>query len=162
MIVSLKMKSQVILPAYCILFMMSIDVLSKFTTIVCLSVTIILTGCKSSKSQPSSEAIGKSLTELTQEKLGSSTSTIFNKSKSHALVSKVQKDQNATFASVRFFVYDNNNAEIILEDFINQGKVTWQDNNQIRVSVTAGVSQDGASAGYVFNITTGKKTPIKN
>ncbi len=162
MIVSLKMKSGVILPAYCILFMMSIDALSKFTTIVCLSGILILSGCKSTKSQPSTESPQKSLHELTQEKYGSSAITTYNKSKTHALVSKVQKDKNAAFASVDFFIYEASEGEIILEDFINQGKVAWQDNNQIRVSVTTGVPQEGASAGYVFNVTTRKKSPIKN
>lgn len=162
MIVSLEMKSRVILPAYCILFMMSIDALSKFTTVVCLSVVLILTGCKASKSQSPTGTSVQTLSEITQEKYGTSATTSFNKNKTHALVSKVQKDQNAAFASVRFFVFDESKSEIILEDFINQGKVSWQDNEQIRVSVTAGVPQNGASAGYVFNVTTGKKTPIKN
>lgn len=142
--------------------MISIDTLLKVITIVCLSVFISLTGCKPSKTQTNGEITPKSLPELAQEKYGTAATLNFNKSKSHALVSKVQKDKNAAFSSVHFFVYEESTGDIILEEFINQGKAEWLDNNQIKVTVIAGMSGGNDSAGYLFNIITGKRTPIKN
>lgn len=138
--------------------MMSIDSLLKLTTIVCIGLVLSLTGCKSSKNQTTPEVTQKSLEELATEKLGSTAEITFNKNKSHALVSRVQQDKNAAFASVAFFVYETSNGKIILEDFITQGKVAWLENNLIRVSVISGVPQENASGGYIFNVTTEKKS----
>ncbi|MDW3193052.1 MAG: hypothetical protein R8G66_11840 [Cytophagales bacterium] len=127
-----------------------------------MAVFISFGGCKSAKTGQDKASDPIELTEITQEKFGTSAVTAFNKKKSHALVSKVRQDKNAAFASVRFFVFDVSNGEIILEDFITQGKVDWIDNEQIRASIVAGAYQAGTSLGYIFNVETGVKTPIKN
>lgn len=150
------------MPPHCILLMMSIDTLHKLTTIVCLGVMICLTSCKPSKTQINGEDTPKSLSELALEKYGAAATIKFNKSKSHALVSKTQKDKNAAFSSVHFLVYEESTGDTILEDFINQGKVVWLDNNQIKVTVVAGMHKENDSAGYLFDVVTGKRTSIKN
>ncbi len=162
MIISFDGKSQVILLSYCITTMMSIDYLSKLTAIVCIGMIITIDGCKSSRSQPTSEVTQQSLDALASEKYGAKAKIFFNKSKSHALVYREKVTTNDPLASIHFFVFDQENAKIILEDFVQRGTVEWSSESIIKVTKIPGVyNADNPTKGYSFDINTQKKIPIK-
>lgn len=64
----------------------------------------------------------------------------------------------------RIYVYDKTNDEIILEDFIPQGKASWKNDTEIQIEKHPGIISKDESKnilGYIFNTSTREKTEIK-
>lgn len=126
----------------------------------CVLAAFLIISCKNTKAplETKSESL-EMLVKLAKEKLGDDATTDFNKSQSHALVASVT-GSTKTAKSIRFFVFDVNTSEIILEDFVSQGSVQWMSDNQIKVNQIPGKPGPQASRGYLFNIETKKKDQL--
>lgn len=63
----------------------------------------------------------------------------------------------------QIYVYDKISDEIILEDFIPNGKAIWKNDNEIQIDKYPGMiskNETDNTLGYIFNVTTRIKTKI--
>ena len=101
--------------------------------------------------------------QVAETKFGGGIEYRFNDSKNFVICLKKQKPtaqipQNRLF----FFVYNLENNQIIFEDSVTDGEVSWKSNTQFRVRTTPGMltgdpEYNQKLMGYVFDVTLKRK-----
>jgi len=123
----------------------------------------ILTSCVSSSCTKTNNAQiidTPSVIELAKEKYGDIFTLQENETKEFYLVTSRRKSSLETV--IKFFVYENEKHEVILEDFINLGSVQWDGRYKINVQKFPGTiklnDQNDGKNGYFFDVKTGQKS----
>lgn len=102
---------------------------------------------------------------LATEKYKDDIHYLFNGSGTHVLCIRQPKPTpELPQQRADFFIYDLSTNEIILEDEISNGSVTWRNEHQLQVTLTPGTikseDEQGKAAGYVFDLRSKKKTDL--
>jgi hypothetical protein len=87
-----------------------------------------------------------------------------NESKTFLLLIENQDRKEPIVMQKKIYVYDKSNDEIVLEDFIPNGKVFWKSETEVQIEQYPGViskNEPENTLGYVFNVITREKTEIK-
>lgn len=87
-----------------------------------------------------------------------------NKSNAYLLMIENQDGKEQVVTKKKIYVYDKTNDEIMLKDFIPNGKVFWKSETEIQIEKYPGmISKDEIdnTLGYIFDVTTCEKTEIK-
>ena len=104
------------------------------------------------------------LNKLSAVKYGNTSRPVYNSDKSFSIVYKQEKAiANNPNPFLRFFIYDMEKQEIILEDSAVGGKIRWRDNDRIEVTVTPGnisTELNDSMNGYIYNVRLKTKTSI--
>lgn len=64
----------------------------------------------------------------------------------------------------KIYVYNKSNDEIVLEDFIPNGKVFWKSETEVQIEKYPGMiskNETDNTFGYIFDVITREKTEIK-
>lgn len=85
-----------------------------------------------------------------------------NKSGSHLLLIEKTGGKSKVINQTRFYLFDKQKDEIILEDFIPLGKVEWESDTLLRVEKYPGNIQKNQTevSGYLYDINAHNKEPL--
>ena len=90
----------------------------------------VFTNCGSVKStQEVDEA--PSMEDVALSRFGDKYASIENESGSHTIVFKKYKKMEDLFATVKFFVFEENSQSVIFQDELNAGSVSWYSDFEI-------------------------------
>lgn len=108
----------------------------------------------------------KSYEILAQLKYNNQVKYIFNRDTTHVLCISTQMPKAnipKTLVPLRFFVYDLNSHEVIFEDALENGRVDWESNNQIKVSIIPETvkSNQPTATGYTYHVLSRKKQSVQ-
>lgn len=112
--------------------------------------------------QPSTEKMND-LTEIEQiatEKYNGKYIFNNNTNGTHTLCIKQNPDTDVqNFTPLNFFVFDNKEKEVVFEDNLPNGEVSWINDFQIKVRSFPGIVQPGKEnpENYIFDLKSGKK-----
>ena len=141
------------------LFMLSL--LSDASLLTFAALLLMATGCTSSKSNPSPEDMLKG---VANEYFPDGADIELNKSANHALIMSTSPSVRAPQQNtVQFILYNMETREVVHQDAVIRGTVTWSDDDHLEITQVPGVDRgtgDGLT-GYLFNIYTGQKHPRK-
>ncbi len=85
-----------------------------------------------------------------------------NKSGSHLLLIEKSGGKSKAINHTKFYLFDKQKDEIVLEDFIPLGKVEWESDTLLRVEKYPGNIQKDQTkvSGYLYDINTHDKKPL--
>lgn len=129
-----------------------------FALVLC---CLAVAGCAASSNNEQQNNSG--YTTAAAEKYGRDASFQFNEDSSYVLIKKQPKPSAENpYPLLQFFVYDIRQNKAIFEDSVPMAAVSWENNENIRVTITQGqVEESGSgSGGYIFNVRTIKKIPL--
>ena len=122
--------------------------------------------CSNSRPVPDENTLSPdsqyTLNAIALDRIGPNYITEFNTDSTFALVKNPQK--NRPFVSGVFFVFDVFEKEVILEDVLVQGRITWRTPFELEVvrvpEVTRGDEGDQKPKGYLFDTKKRRRIPI--
>ncbi len=129
-----------------------------------LYILIFFIGCVSVENNIEDLKINKKIDirKIAYEKFGNDYSLDFNSSKEFVICRKVSKSQIVGNSPIEYFIYSVNKNQIIEENIIPQGNISWVSQFEVKVEVYPGIVQKTAQAnnGYILNVKTNLKTNL--
>ncbi len=125
-------------------------------------------GCASSQvvsdTAETDTTMAKEIKVEAQQRFGSSFDIAYNTDSTFALVQVANRAGRPTSqATVRFFLYDTGQGEVIFEDTIARGTVAWHDGYRIEVikipGIIRGDEQGDRRQGYLYDVQSHQKHP---
>ena len=118
--------------------------------------------CNSSKQASEKTALNLKLEELATAKLGNPHSFEQNATGEYTIVSRALKTRpNDAYPTIRFFIYDLANEEIIHENTVPGGELSWESDFDVRVHSAVIIpdpsENDTRPKEYFYNVKTRKK-----
>ena len=100
--------------------------------------------------------------EIAIEKFGKDFSIIYNKQRDYILCMKGNKSNIPNTGSISYFVYDNINNKIVIENKLSNGMVSWYSDYELKIVEIPGIIQKNQTHenGYILNIKTNSKTKM--
>lgn len=145
-----------------------------FVKIIFTFLLLILVSCTSAKKSNSAVSQEKNDTlpavekykTLAVEKYKDQIDYVFNQSKTHVLCARTSKPTpKMPENNVSFFVFDLNHENIIFEESIVDGSVTWINNRQLEIIQKTGIisgENPDRRHGYIFDVESKTKTDLLN
>lgn len=100
-----------------------------------------------------------SIHELALEKFGAGFEILENETKEYALV--LNRSKSATQTGIKFFIYEKEKNEIIIEDLVQLGSVKWLTRYEVEIQNFPGTVRlndtKSQKSGYRFNVKTKQK-----
>ena len=129
--------------------------------LLCCATALVLS-CNASKEANEKPVINLELEELATAKLGNPHTFDNNASDEFTIVSRSLKTRpNDAYPTIRFFIYDLKNEEIIHENTIPGGDVSWETDIDVKVFSSIIIpdpsENDTRPKEYFFNVKTRKK-----
>lgn len=87
-----------------------------------------------------------------------------NESKTFLLLIENQDKKEPIVMQKKIYVYNKSNDEIVLEDFIPNGKAFWKSETEVQIEKYPGMiskNETDNTFGYIFDVITREKTEIK-
>jgi len=103
-----------------------------------------------------------SVEQVAHEKFGKNYSLDYNTSKEFVICRNGNRQRVASNPPIKYFIYDINNNQIIEENVIPLGNITWVSKFEARVEIHPGMIQKNVEPnnGYILNVKTNLKTKI--
>jgi hypothetical protein len=135
----------------------------KRNAITLIALILFLTACHTAKTDAQKSTVSQEYKSIAVEKYGNNIEYVLNNSKTHVICLKQNKPtpqfpQN----QISFFVYDLAKEEIILEESLIDGEVSWKNDREIQVKMTPGMlttdeEYNKQLTGYIFDVKERKK-----
>ncbi|MFK7952052.1 MAG: hypothetical protein AB8B73_04345 [Ekhidna sp.] len=128
--------------------------MKSFSVYLSILMTFLILSCKGSQ-----DALSYSK-EVASEKLGLECECSLSESESYTLCLSNKKDASQSGMGVDFFVMDNDSKEIVFEESIDRGTVSWEGDKKIAMFYTPGVMRVDQSRDdftYVYDLVSKEK-----
>ena len=142
----------------------------KLSLTILVLIAVTLTHCKlNNVAQTSAEEEAKeenSVEKFAEARFGKGFNLLWNNTESLVIITKgMEKKMQNPFPTLQLVIYDPLKNEMLWEDVVAKGKVSWLNDEEIEISSVPGMMtrdrREPMKTGYIYNCTKREKTSLK-